>query len=165
MTEREVLEQQLGELTRSLPTDHLDAVELATIAGLAARAGLRGRGMDKAEQWRDGKGWSLITAVLDEDDFHELIDDLEEALKSEATDGDKVEELLFGFDDLVAGAAWAGRESKAEPAVVRLMSLVAECADDFDHSAELAAELWSLEAVQRNPALYRYLAEISRIGS
>jgi len=162
--ELDVLVEQLDELLGGPVVDEDDALELATVAGLAARLGATSEQLADANLWRDGVGQELLRETWDAVDAAPILEELEGVLSGDATD-EQVEEALFDLDDLVAAAAWCGRRDAVRATAREAASLVRTVPDVFVSLADLAVELAKLPTVARDLDLYDYWLAVADAGA
>ena len=160
-TELEVLVEQLDELLVEGATDADDALELATVAGLAARLGASEDAMEEAEVWRDDEVDGLIADAFDEFDIEELLETLDNL---ELADETEVEEAVSDFDDLVAAAAWCGRADGLRLHVATFAAIVRRVPDPFAFLGETASQMLRTPTVASDLALYDYWTAIAEAG-
>ena len=76
-SELDVLVEQLDELLAEAVVSADEALEVATVAGLAVRLGATSDQVADARQWLDEGGLELVEEGLDEVDWDELVDNLD----------------------------------------------------------------------------------------
>ncbi|MCA9490517.1 MAG: hypothetical protein KC621_11360 [Myxococcales bacterium] len=152
--ELDVLLEQLDELLGEPVVDAEDALEIAIVAGLAARLG-GGASMKDAEAWRDGDGAELLADLWEQVDTDALIEALDEVSTGGATD-EEVEEALFDVDDLVAAAIWCGQRKAVRAGAARAAAIVRQIPDVFAPLADLAKPIAKLPSVAEDLDLYDY---------
>ncbi len=154
MTELEMLLEQVDELLGEPLIDGEDALELAAVAGLAARLGAPAEALADAVAWRDSEdGQELITQGFEELELGELVEWIDNLMGSEE---DEVEEALSDFDDLVAAAVWCGRSGQVAQAAREVEASIQSVPDPFAPLAWLAEQMIALEAVGTRRDLYGY---------
>lgn len=158
--ELEVLLEQLDELLGSPITDEEDALEVAIVAGLAARLSAPPDAMAAAIAWRDGIGRELIDELWQAVDTEELLDTLDGVSSGGATD-EEVEEAVYDFDDLVAAAIWCGRAGAVKAAARQAAEIVRMVPDPFADLAPDGVELARLPTVAEHLDLYDYWLAIA----
>jgi hypothetical protein len=159
-TELEVLVEQLDELLAEGATHPDEALEIATVAGLAARLGAPAEVLAGAEAWRDGPGEALLQEAfedLDADPYVEALDDV----TSGSAEDEEVDEALSDFDDLVAAAAWAGRPEAVRKAARRVAQIVRTVPEPFAFLAPDARTMSRTRTVAEDPDLYDYWLAIA----
>lgn len=154
-SELDVLVEQLGELLADWPTDGDDALEVATVAGLAARLGATDDQLEEAEEWREGAGDELLEEGWAEAPIEEAVEAIESVCAGGASD-EAIEEALFEFDELVAAAIWTDRQHLVRKAAKRVAHDIRDVPDVFVDFAPYAANVAKLEAVARDIDLYDY---------
>lgn len=164
--ELDVLVEQLDELLGEPILDPDDALEVAIVAGLAARLSASPEVMRDAVVWRDGPGKELLGETWDQVDLEPLLEALDACTGGDMTD-EQVEEALFDVDDVVAAAIWCGRPGAIKAAARRAAAIIREIPDPFAPIADLAVELARLPAVAEHLDLYDYwlaVADAPRIA-
>jgi hypothetical protein len=162
--ELDVLVEQLDELMSGPVVDGDDALELATVAGLAARLGATPEQLAEAAGFRDGVGQDLFRETWDSVDPAPILEELEGVTGGGATD-EQVEEALFDLDDLVAAAIWCGRRDAVRSAAREAASIVRTVPDVFIPLADLAVTLAKLPFVAQDLDLYDYWLAIADAGA
>jgi hypothetical protein len=160
--ELDVLVEQLDELLGEGVVDTEDALELAIVAGLAARLGA-GPALADADAWRVGPGAELVAELWDEVDADALVEAIDEVSGGSATD-EEVEEALFDFDDLVAAALWCRKPEVVRAAARKVEALIRQVPDPFAPVADLAGPIARLPAVAEHLDLYGYWLAVSDAG-
>jgi len=155
MGELEVLVEQLDDLVAEGVRDVSDALELATVAGLAVRLGAAPDVLYRAEGWRDGDGAELLEVLWDEVDLEALTDEVDGCLTGEAED-EQIEDALSDFDDVVAAAVWCGRRALVLGAARQVAQTIRDAPDTFAGIAEAGSQMSRLPAVGQDIALYDY---------
>jgi hypothetical protein len=163
--ELDVLIEQLDEMLGEPVIDAEDALEVAIVAGLAARLAPRGGvgGLADAERWRAGDGRELLAETWEQVDLAPLLETLDVVTGGGATD-EEVEEALFDVDDLVAAAIWCGRPDVVRAGARRTAAIVREIPDVFAPIADLAKEIARLPAIAEHLDLYDYWLAVSDAG-
>jgi len=159
--ELDVLLEQVGEMLAEWPSDGEDAVELATVAGLAARLGASASDLEEAEVWRDGAGSAILEEGWAEVDIDDLVEGVE-AVCNGMADTNAVEEAVYEFDDHVAAAVWSNCPHHVRKATTRVSHAVRDLPEVFAGLSEFASQLASLEAVSRDIDLYDYWIAIAQ---
>lgn len=155
--ELEVLIDQLDELLAQDATHPIDAVEIATVAGLAARLGARSEVLAAAEDWRAGPGGPLLDEAFQH--ANSALDDLVEQIDAASEGGaeeEVVDEAITDFDDLVAAAAWSGHTKAVRDAARHVADIVRTLPDVFAFLAPDARTMARTPAVAADPDLYDY---------
>lgn len=162
-SELEVLVEQLEELLDEGAVDGSDALEIATVAGLALRLGASPEQLAEVAAWRAGPGEPLLAEIWEivaEDDPLEELDDL---VTREPSDED-LEEALYDVDDLVAAAVWSGRSAVVAGTARRLADLIRDMPEVFAPLAPIGAEMARLRAVGERYDLYDYWFALADLG-
>ncbi len=155
MGELEVLVEQLDELLADGARDVSDALELATVAGLAARLGAAPDVLAKAEAWRDGDGAELVEVLWDEIDLEALTGEIDGCLTGEAEDL-QIEEALSDFDDVVAAATWCGKREVVLEAARDVAKTIRDAPGTFAGIIEAGTQMARLPAIGNDLGLYDY---------
>lgn len=156
-TERDVLIEQLDELLTGGICDADDALELATVAGLAERLGAAPDALQPAEAWRDRVGSDL----LDEAFRTTAIGPYVAAIDALVGASDiEVEDTLSDFDDLVAAAAWCGRAHALRTHAAKVAAIIRQVPDPFAFLAPTAGQMLACPIVAGDLALYDYWTAI-----
>lgn len=159
--ELEVLVEQLDELLGAPITDTEDALEVATVAGLAARLGASPEVLAAAVAWRDDAGRELIDVLWQEVDTEDLLDGLEDVSSGGATNDEQVEEAVYDFDDLIAAAVWCGKIATVKAAARRASDIIRLVPDPFASLADVGSELARLPSIAEHVDLYDYWLAIA----
>lgn len=163
MSELSVLIEQLEELLASGIDDADDALEVAIVAGLAARLGAAHEALDEAKQWREAGGDELLDEAFAELDLDEIIDGIEGVLDGQA-DEEQVEEALYELDDVVAAAVWCGRSAAVRDAAQEIARVIRQVPDPFAPLADFGAQMARLPAVAAHLELYEYWLAVADAG-
>lgn len=150
-----MLVEQLDELLAEPIVDPDDALEVAIVAGLAARLGAPEEALREAVAWRDGPGRELLEETWEMVDFEPLLEALDECTGGGQTD-EEVEEALYDVDDVVAAAIWCGRRPVVRQAARRAAEIVRQIPDPFAPLADLAAQIARLPTIAADFDLYDY---------
>jgi hypothetical protein len=153
--EMDVLVEQLDELLADPILDSDDALELAIVAGLAARLGAPDEALREAIAWREGPGREMLDETWEMVDFEPLLEALDACTGGDLTD-EEVEEALYDVDDVIAAAIWCGRPGAVRPAAQRASRIIREIPDPFAPLADLASQIARLPAVAADMDLYDY---------
>lgn len=159
-TELEVLVEQLDELLGEGATDPDEALEIATVAGLAERLGAPVEVLAAVKAWRDGPGESLLQEAFETLDTEPYVEALDEVSLGGAEE-EAIDEVLTDFDDLVAAAAWAGRTDAVRKAARRVAAIVRAVPDPFAFLAPDARTMARTRTVALDPDLYDYWLAIA----
>lgn len=164
--ELDVLLEQLDELLADPILDADDALEVAIVAGLAARLSAAPERMKDAVEWRDGAGKELLDETWDQVDLEPLLEALDACTGGDMTD-EQVEEALYDVDDVIAAAIWCRRHSVVKSAARRASAIIREIPDPFAPLAADAVGLLPLPEVAADLDLYDYwlaVADAPRIA-
>jgi hypothetical protein len=153
--ELDVLVEQLDEVLAEPILDPDDALEVAILAGLAARLGAPPDALAAAVAWRDGAGRELVAETFDQVDLEPLLEELDACTGGGMTD-EQVEEALFDVDDVVAAAIWCGRTAAVRAGARRASEIVRQIPDPFAPLADLAVAMARLRSVAEHLDLYDY---------
>lgn len=153
--ELDVLVEQLDELMGDPILDADDALEVAIVAGLAARLGADADALRDATAWRDTAGKELLAETWSLVDLEPLLEALEACTGGGLTD-EEVEEALYDVDDVIAAAIWCGKPTAVRAAALRAAAIIREIPDPFAPLADLAVQLAKLPTVALNLDLYDY---------
>jgi hypothetical protein len=129
-TELEVLLEQLDELLASPVVDEEDALEIAIVAGSAARLGADPMAMAPAEAWRTGDGAELLASLWEAVEGEPLLEALEAAAEGTLSE-EQVEEAVYDVDDLLVAAVWCKQQARVRPFARRAEAIVKELPDVF----------------------------------
>ena len=152
--ELDVLIQQLDELLSEAAVDAEDALEIACVAGLAARLDAPATALADAIGFRDGVGKPLLAQAFAELDIEELLGELDGVL-SDATP-EQVEDALSDIDDVVAAAIWCGERKAVKELAKRTAKTVRDVPEAFVGLADFGIDLAKSAAVARDFDLYDY---------
>jgi len=133
-SEREVLIEQLDELLGEPVVDEEDALEVAIVAGGAARLGAGPEELADAVAWRDGRGADLIASLWEMVDAGPLLEALEAASEGVLED-ELIEEAVYDVDDLLVAALWCGRPAIATEVGRKAEAIVQQLPDVFEDLA------------------------------
>ncbi len=153
--ELEVLEAQIEEMLGEGVVDGADALELAMVAGLAARLGATVEALAPAVDWRRGPGAALLQEIWSEVDVNEYVDDIEALLTSDTTP-EAIEEAVYDFDDLVAAAIWSGQVGAVRMATRQVAQHVRDVPEVFECLSTFAKEMARSPAIAEHIDLYDY---------
>jgi hypothetical protein len=162
--EREVVLEQLQELLDEGVEDEHDALELASLAGLAVRLGAAlDATLQAAEALRDGEAADLLAdafQMLELDDFTEAID----AIAGSPAPLEEIEDAVFDFDEVVAGAIWAGHRLAVRAAARTVAATIRQVPETFAPLSDYATELARSVVVARDMELYDYWFAVADAG-
>lgn len=150
-----MLVEQLDELLGEGAVDADDALEIAMVAGLAARLGASPEAMKAAEEWRDGPGKELLYEAFDEIVLDEIIENIDGVINGEATE-EEIEEALYDFDDVVAAAVWASHTGAVRRAAKEVARTIRQVPDPFAPLSDVGVMMARLPSVGENYDLYDY---------
>ncbi len=152
--ELDVLMQQLDELLTEPAVDAEDALEIACVAGLAARLDAPATALADAVGFRDGVGKELLEQAFAELDVEDLLGELDGVL-SDATP-EQVEDALSDIDDVIAAAIWCGQRKAVKELAKRTAKTVRDVPEAFAAMAPDGVELAKKAAIARDFDLYDY---------
>lgn len=155
LTELEVLVEQLDELLGEGAVDADDALEIAMVAGLAARLGASEQALADAEAWRDGSGRELLDEAFDELELDELLEAIDGVINGVAEEV-QIEEALYDFDDVVAAAVWVGRTDAVRQAAREVARTIRLVPDTFGSIADVGLEMARMPSVGEHYDVYDY---------
>lgn len=153
--ELDVLLEQLEELLGEGAFDSDDALELAHVAGLVARADADHEALVKANEWRAGPGAELIEDAFDRFEAAEVLQSLEEVLTPDA-DEETVEEALYDVDEAIAAALWCGRRDAVVGLAAEADRLIRQVPEPFAQVADLGVSMARQPAVGLEYDLYAF---------
>ncbi len=162
--ELQVLLEQLDELLGEPIVDADDALEVATVAGLAARLGASPEALADSEAWRTGSGEDLLDEMWEQVDLEPLLEAVD-ACTGGDMDEETVEEALYDVDDVIAAAVWCGRVDLVRPAARELSKIVRTVPDVFASVAPIAGKIAALPAVAEHIGLYDYWLAVADAGT
>lgn len=155
LTELEVLLEQLDELLGDGAVDADDALEVAIVAGSAARLGAGEEVLEPAVTWRDGPGRELLEIAFEELEIDELIEQIDAVIDGVAEE-EEVEEALYDFDDVVVAAIWSGHTGAVRKATREVAKTIRQLPDSFAPLADVGVSMARLPAVAEHLDLYDY---------
>ncbi|MEQ1506001.1 MAG: hypothetical protein ABMB14_27465 [Myxococcota bacterium] len=153
--ELDVLVEQLDELLAEPIVDADDALEVAIVAGLAARLGGSPDALRDAVVWRDGLGRELLAETWAQVDLEPLLEELDACAGGGMTD-EQIEEALFDVDDVIAAAIWCDAEAAVRDAARRASAIVRLVPDPFASLSDLAVQLARMPSIAMHLDLYDY---------
>lgn len=162
-SEGDVLVQQIRELMAERIEDADGAMELATVAGLAARLGVSSPVLERAETWCRGSGAPLLLDGLSAVDLDVLVEELELVIDANAPSRE-VEDALFDVDEVLAAAVWAGQALAVQQAGQAIAALVANAPALFSEMADEASELIQTQSVASQAEVYAYWYTIADLA-
>ena len=162
MGELEELVQQLDELLNSPIVDEDDALEVAIVAGLAARLGATAADLVAAVAWRDGIGADLLAEMWEQVDLEVHVEAVDACTGGGLTD-EQVEDAIYEVDEVVAAAVWCGRIDRVQDAAREVASIVRGVPDVFEPVAADGRLLASTRAVGEHLFLYDYWLALADI--
>lgn len=163
LTELEVLIEQLDELLGEGAFDADDALEIATVAGLAARLGAGPDVTGPAEAWRDGPGRELVDEAFDTIELEEVVAGVDAVIHANASE-EEVEEALYELDELVAAAVWCGRTAAVLDAAREVARTIRTVPEPFAPLADLGVSMARLPAVGQDWDVYEYWMAVADAG-
>lgn len=161
--ELDVLLEQLDELLASPIVDEEDALEIAIVAGGAARLGADPMRLAEAEAWRQGPGADLIASLWQAVDPEPLLEALDEASEGMRTE-EQVEEAVYDVDDLLVAAVWCRQRERVRPMAARAEAIVRQLPDLFSDLADDGRRLSRRREVAEELDLYGMWLAIADAG-
>jgi len=158
--ELDVLVEQLDELLGEPAVDADDALEIATVAGLAARLGASESQLAEADGWRTGQGEDLLDEMWEQVDLEPLLEAVD-ACTGGGLGDDAIEDAVFDVDDVIAAAVWCGRIEVVRSGAQELSRIVRGVPDVFVGVTPMAAQMAALPAVAEHIGLYDYLLALA----
>ncbi|MBX2797670.1 MAG: hypothetical protein KTR31_08385 [Myxococcales bacterium] len=153
--ELDELVTQLDELLGEPILTEDDALEVAIVAGLAARLGASDSQLEDAVDWRDGMGEDLVESMWEQVDLDPLIAAVD-ACTTSGADELAVEKALYDVDDVIAAAVWCGEANRVRASARELASIVRMVPETFASEAAFAAKVAVLPGVADHIGLYDY---------
>lgn len=161
-SELEVLLEQLEELLAEGVTTGEDALEVATVAGLAVRLGADPESLADAQAWLGGGGLELVEEGLEQTDMDELI----EALDSlDQADEHEVEEAFSDFDDVIAAAVWVGHGAAVRDAARKVAAVIRQVPDPFAFMGPTGALMARSRFLAEDLEVHDYWLAIAEAGA
>lgn len=158
--ELDVLIEQLDELLGGPILDEDDALEVAIVAGLAARLGAEPSTLADAVAWRDGPGAELLDSMWEQVDLEPLVEAVDAVTGGGRTE-EEVEEAVYDVDDVVAAAVWCERTATVRAAARELASIVRGVPDVFSSISPIAGAVAATPSVAEHLGLYDYWLALS----
>ncbi len=158
--ELDVLVEQLDELLGAPIVDEDDALEVAIVAGLAARLGADPSTLVGAVAWRDGPGADLLDEMWQQVDLEPLVEAVD-AVTGGGIEDEAVEEVVYDVDDVIAAAVWCDRRATVRGAARELASIVRGIPDVFASISPIAGAMAATPAVAEDLGLYDYWLALS----
>lgn len=128
--ELDVLLEQLDELMAGPIVDEEDALEIAIVAGGAARLGADPTRLVEADAWRKGPGADLVASLWEAVDTAPLLEALEEAAEGGRSE-EQVEEAVYDVDDLLVAAVWCRQQGRVRSMAAKAEGIVRQLPDCF----------------------------------
>ncbi|TNE85763.1 MAG: hypothetical protein EP330_24305 [Deltaproteobacteria bacterium] len=163
VAELDVLLEQLEELLGQGAFDAEDALELAAVAGMAARLDESHEAVKRAVEWREGPGEELLTDAFDHFEGDEILNALEAVLTPDA-DEEAVEEALFELDEVVAAALWCGRRDAVSQIANEAERLIRQVPEPFAQVSDLGVSMARLPAVGMSYDIYGFWMAVADAG-
>jgi len=157
-TELDVLLEQLEELVAEGVQSPDDALEVATVAGLAARLGATEEALADVSTWRDLDGVEMVAEALKEIDLPALVEALDNL---EGSDEHEVEETVSDFDDVVAAAAWCGLADPLRESAKQVAAAIRLVPDPFAFMSSTGRDMARSRVVAEDLGLYDYWLAIA----
>ncbi len=129
--ELDLLLEQLDEALGDGVVDPEDALEIAILAGLAARAGAPEDALASARRVLAERR-DLVEAAWRELDLEALQEAVDALLGGEQVDEEEIEEAILDVDEVIAASIWVGETER-----------VAALAREVDRTVGLAPELFA----------------------
>lgn len=164
MDELETLIDQLDEILSEGVDDGEDAIELAIVAGTAARLGASAEVLADAVAFRDGAGQAFLREAWEQVDLERILE-LIEAGSTGDLEEDDLEEVVLDLDDLIAAAVWCGRQDRMRPAAAKVARMVRDLPDFFSGFAAYGEQTLALPAVAADLDLYDVWVAIAEAGA
>jgi hypothetical protein len=153
MNEIDVLLEQLDELLHEPILTGEDALEVAVVAGLAARLGATDSALQDSVLWREGEGKELLDEGLSAVNWKALADEVDGLL----SDDDRVvEDTLSDFDDAVAASLWCGQKEGLREAATAVSGSIRQVPETFSGLAQMGVAISALPAVSQEKEIYDY---------
>jgi hypothetical protein len=159
-SELDVLMEQVEELLGGGIVDADEAIELASLAGMAERLGGRGAVLDEVAAWRADGGQEMLDEGWSEVDVDALVEAIDELSGGDAS-ALELEEAVFDFDELVVAAVWCGQKARVRAAARKVEALVRLVPDVFADMAPYGAALAGLASVAEHLDVYGYWLAIT----
>lgn len=160
MNELDVLIEQLDELLGEGIVDADDALEVATVAGLAERLGATDSQLDDVRAWRSEAG-ELLDEALEILEIELLLEALDDCVGREE---DQVEEAVDDFDDAIAAAVFLGAGHAVVDEVARAAQIIRQVPDPFAFLGATGHQMMALPTVQAAPERYAHWQAIAEAG-
>ena len=153
MNEMDVLLEQLDELLHEPILSGEDALEVAIVAGLAARLGAPDEALQDGVDWRDGDGKELLEEGFNAVDLEALVAEVDALVGEDET---VVEDTLSDFDDVVAASLWCARKDWVRSASEQVSRSIRQLPETFCGLAALGSSMSSLSPVGKEREIYDY---------
>ena len=153
MKEIDVLIEQLEELLHEPIVDGEDALEVAVVAGLAARLGAPASALEESLAWRNDEGESLLESGFSAVDLEALVGEVDSLVGEEE---ETVEEALSDFDDVVAAALWCGKNDWVRSSAVQVARSIRQVPETFGFLSKMGSAIAALPVVGQNLDIYDY---------
>lgn len=161
-SELDVLIEQLDELLAEPVATPEDAIEVATVAGLAQRLGAPSDALADVRRWLVEGGRELVETGIEETDWQALVEHLDNL---EGADEHEVEEAVSDFDDLVAAAAFVGMVEHVRQPARQVAALVRLVPDPFAFLSPTGEEMMRSVVVAQDLDLYDYWLAVAQASS
>lgn len=161
--ELDVLLEQLDELLGEGAVDADDALELAAVAGMAARLDASHDAVKRAVEWRDGAGADLLSEAFDRLEAGEILQSIEAVLSPEASE-EAVEEALFELDEVVAAGLWCNRRDAISQVANEAERMIRMVPEPFAQVADLGVTMARLPAVGMAYDVYGFWMAVADAG-
>lgn len=153
--ELDALVEQLDELLNSPIVDEDDALEVAIVAGLAAREGAAPEALVAAVAWREGPGADLLSEMWEQVDLAPLVEAVDDCTGGGHSD-EEIEEALYDVDEVIAAAVWCGQADRVRGAARELATIIRGVPDVFEPLAHEGRQMAASQAVGQELFLYDY---------
>jgi len=162
--EAALLLEQLEEALDEGPEDEEDALEVAMLAGLAARLGESGPLLQRAAEWRDGPGRAHLAETWRLLDANALVEAIEDCV--DGTGGaDAVAEALSDLDEIVAAAIWSGRPDGLDALTREAERSIRAVPEAFASASSLASDRMRLRGVADALELYGWWLAVAEAAA
>ena len=155
MSEKTVVLGQVDELMAEGIEDAEDALELAMVVGLAARLEATDSELHAVNAWREAWGADLLDEAWEDVELSNYTDAIDALLDGSATD-EQIQEAIFSWDELVAGAVWNGHADSLVSTSAEIAQTIRQCKETFSGLKDYAARLLENPLISGNPAVYDF---------
>ena len=162
-SELDILESQLEEILEEGATDPEDALEIALVAGTAARMGADSELLADAIAWRDGPGKGLLVEAFGLLDVEEIQGALDGVLDGESSE-EEIEDALYDIDELVAAAIWCGQVKAVRDLARGAQTSVEMAPELFAHLAPVAKDYTNQGWFGEHYTVYGFWSAVANAG-